>query len=265
MSKSVKIQDSPEYKAFKENFEATMDAMEKDPEFAQMKLPEEWERDFKETMEATWEEERQRKKKRIGKRIAIAAGVTLVTLAGLNLGVQQVQGEGLVEFFQKTFHLNGKQYTTINMGEEVSMNEDLGEVDMYLEGDTLEEIYDSLHAKLKRPMFYVTYIPNGYHIELAQYNQTYDVLNVTLRNADDMYIYIYQQQQIDEFSYGTANEEEKIAVIENQNINQKVAIYKSIQDESLSVDIKEREMYLAIRCSTSVDECTKIVKSIEFY
>ena len=54
MSKSVKIQDSPEFKAFKENFEATMDAMEKDPEFAQMKLPEEWERDFKETMESTW-------------------------------------------------------------------------------------------------------------------------------------------------------------------------------------------------------------------
>ena len=108
MSKSVKIQDGPKFKAFKENFEATMDAMEKDPEFAQMKLPEEWERDFKETMEATWEEERQRKKKRIGKRIAIAAGVTLVTLAGLNLGVQQVQGEGLVEFFQRSFNLGGK-------------------------------------------------------------------------------------------------------------------------------------------------------------
>ena len=108
MSKSVKIQDSPKFKAFKENFEATMDAMEKDPEFAQMKLPEEWERDFKETMEATWEEERQRKKKRIGKRIAIAAGVTLVTLAGLNLGVQQVQREGLVEFFQRSFNLGGK-------------------------------------------------------------------------------------------------------------------------------------------------------------
>ena len=124
MSKSVKIQDSPEFKAFKENFEATMDAMEKDPEFAQMKLPEEWERDFKETMEATWEEERQRKKKRIGKRIAIAAGVTLVTLAGLNLGVQQVQGEGLVEFFQRTFNLGGKQYTTVDAGEDVGFQVD---------------------------------------------------------------------------------------------------------------------------------------------
>lgn len=108
MSKSVKIQDSPEFKAFKENFEVTMDAMEKDPEFAQMKLPEEWERDFKETMEATWEEERRKKKKRIWKRTAIAAGVMLVTLAGLNLGVQQVQREGLVEFFQRSFNLGGK-------------------------------------------------------------------------------------------------------------------------------------------------------------
>ncbi|MGN0250860.1 MAG: DUF4367 domain-containing protein [Oliverpabstia sp.] len=264
MSKSVKIQDSPEFKEFKENFDAMMDAMEKDPEFAKMKIPEEWEQDFKETLEATGEKERQRKKNRIGKRIVIAAGVTLVTLAGLNLGVQQVQGEGLVEFFQRTFNLGGKQYTTFDVGEDMGMNEDSGVVDIFLEGDTLEEVYDSLHDILKRPMFYVTYIPDGYHIELAQYSETYDVLNITLISGENV-IHIYQQQQIDEFSYGTANEKENIAVIDNENINQKIIINRSIQDESLSVDIKENQMYLAIRCMTPIEECKKIVESIKYY
>lgn len=263
MSKSVKIQDSPEFKALKENFETTMDAMEKDPEFAQMKLPEEWERDFKETMEATWEEERQRKKKRIGKRIAIAAGVTLVTLAGLNLGVQQVQGEGLVEFFQRTFNLNGKQYTTINVGEEAGMNEDTSVVDMYLEGDTLEEVYDSLHRILKRPMLYITYVPEGYAVELAQYNETYDVLNITLAKGNQL-IYIYQRQQIDDISTGIANEEESYIDIKNNNLNQDISICKSLQDESLSFDVKMDKTYLAVRCMSSLEECKAIAESIMY-
>lgn len=264
MSKSVKIQDSPEFKEFKENFEATMDVMEKDPEFAQMKLPEEWERDFKETMEATWEEERQKKKKRIGKRIAIAAGVTLVTLAGLNLGVQQVQGEGLVEFFQRAFHLNGKQYTTFDAGEEVEILEDEGVVDVSLEGSTLDEVYESLFELLKRPMLYITYVPKGYSIELAQYNETYDALNVVLTNGREM-IYVYQRQHIDNISYGSLSEEEKFVTIKNENLNQDIGIYKSTQDDSLSFDIMENQMYLAVRGTISLEECKKMAESIVFY
>ena len=187
MSKSVKIQDSPEFKAFKENFEATMDAMEKDPEFAQMKLPEEWERDFKETMEATWEEERQRKKKRIGKRIAIAAGVTLVTLAGLNLGVQQVQGEGLVEFFQKTFHLNGKQYTTVNTGQSIEF-ETNEEEEIIFSHQYLSEVYKELREELKTSIIQVSYVPENYEVEEAKYDRLYNLLNVRL-GCDEGYIY----------------------------------------------------------------------------
>lgn len=264
MSKSVKIQDSPEFKEFKENFEATMDVMEKDPEFAQMKLPEEWERDFKETMEATWEEERQRKKKRIGKRIAIAAGVTLVTLAGLNLGVQQVQGEGLVEFFQRTFNLNGKQYTIIDAGEEANIQEDMSVVDTYLHGDTLEQVYSSLYDILKRPMLYVAYAPEGYVVELAQYNETYDVLNLTLKKGSQV-IYIYQRQQVDDISTGIAYEEENCITVKNNNLNQDIDINESLQDNSLSFDVKQDNTYLAVRCMVSLEECEKIAKSITFF
>ena len=263
MSKSVKIQDSPEFKAFKENFEATMDAMEKDPEFAQMKLPEEWERDFKETMEATWEEERQRKKKRIGKRIAIAAGVTLVTLAGLNLGVQQVQGEGLVEFFQRTFHLNGKQYTTFEE-DTIEILEDTDIKDLDLNGDTLNEVYDELKDTVKRPIIYITYMPEGYIVKEARYNKTYSVLNIALNNSED-WIYIFQQEHYKEANTGVINENVESTCVYNETINKDVYIYQSTQDYYVSFSLKEENCFLAVRCNLPLDECEKIIKSIKYY
>lgn len=263
MSKSVKIQDSPEYKAFKENFEVTMDAMEKDPEFAQMKLPEEWERDFKETMEATWEEERQKKKKRIGKRIAIAAGVTLVTLAGLNLGVQQVQGEGLVEFFQKTFHLNGKQYTMFDVGEELPMDEENESADIYFEATTLSEVNEQVRDKLGLPMFGFQYFPEGYEIDVAQYNKTYNMLNIDLYNENEV-IYIFQQQQFDMLNSGVINDTEIYTEVYNDNLDQKIVIYHCTQDDFLSFSIVYEHTFLVIRCNISLEECAKIAEGICF-
>ena len=266
MSKSVKIQDSPEFKAFKENFEATMDAMEKDPEFAQMKLPEEWERDFKETMEATWEEERQRKKKRIGKRIAIAAGVTLVTLAGLNLGVQQVQGEGLVEFFQKTFHLNGKQFNFYGADDkQIELQLDENAEDIYFEATSLEEVYLSMHELLKQSMMYIDYLPAGYEIDEALYNKTYDMLNIDLKNENKQSIYILHQYQYEELTLGSANEDELCTEVENSSIGQKIPIYKSVRDGSYSFNINTNHMLLVVRCDTSLEECIKIVESVKYY
>lgn len=261
MSKSVKIQDSPKFKAFKENFEATMDAMEKDPEFAQMKLPEEWERDFKETMEATWEEERQRKKKRIGKRIAIAAGVTLVTLAGLNLGVQQVQGEGLVEFFQRTFNLGGKQYTTVDAGEDVGFQVDENEEEIIFSCTSLSEAYEDLREEIKTSMLQVTYLPENCEIEEAKFDKFYDLFNVKL-SCNEEYIYIYQQQQIKEIGQGYITEDEICDTAYNEKLEINIPIYRSLQDNSYSFSVNYRNMVLVVRCNVSVQECVKIAENI---
>lgn len=262
MSKSVKIQDSPEFKAFKENFEATMDAMEKDPEFAQMKLPEEWERDFKETMEATWEEERQRKKKRIGKRIAIAAGVTLVTLAGLNLGVQQVQGEGLVEFFQRTFHLNGKQYTTFDVGENVEVEIDENDDEIILSHESLKEVYKELQNVKRASILQILYVPPECKIEEAKFDKMYDLLNVKL-SCDEGYIYIYQQQQTDETAQGYIDEEEKCSTVFNSQIDVNIPIYKSVQDNSFTFSIKYEYTFMLVKSNLSLTECEKMAESID--
>lgn len=264
MSKSVKIQDSPEYKAFKENFEVTMDAMGKDPEFAQMKLPEEWERDFNETMEATWKEERQRKKKRIGKKIAIAAGVTLVTLAGLNLGVQQVQGEGLVEFFQRAFHLENKQYMIVESQDNYSMDIDEGTLDTYFYADTIEDLNMQLHEKMKTPIFYTEYIPDGYTITEVRYNEPYNIINYLFEKGEKT-IYISQIRQYTEIASGNVNDKIKYTEVENKNIGKLIDVYQSVQDGSVSFSIELNNIYFTINCSDSLDECLKIAENINYY
>lgn len=264
MSKSVKIQDSPEFKEFKENFEATMDVMEKDPEFAQMKLPEEWERDFKETMEATWEEERQKKKKRIGKRIAIAAGVTLVTLAGLNLGVQQVQGEGLVEFFQRTFNLNGKQYTTFDVGEEFAMNKDENVEEMHFDASNIEELNELVRQELKKPIFYVHYIPEEFELIDAIYYPAYDIVNYNFMYNSDV-IYISQNQQYNEITSGNMNEELECDSVDNKKINQTIKIYQSINEQGFSFKVEMDHSYLIVNSMSTLEVCKKIAESIDYH
>lgn len=264
MSKSVKIQDSPEFKEFKENFEATMDVMEKDPEFAQMKIPEEWERDFKETMEATWEKERQKKKKRIGKRIAIAAGVTLVTLAGLNLGVQQVQGEGLVEFFQRTFNLDNKQYMTVESENNFDMDIDEGTSDIYFYAGSIDDLNMQLHEVMKTPMFYTEYIPEGYVISEVIYNKSYNIINYLFENGEKT-IYISQIRQYAEIASGNVNDKIKYTEVENKNIGKSIDVYQSVQDGSVSFSIELNNIYFNVNCSDSLDESLKIAENINYY
>lgn len=263
MDKSIKIQDQPEFREYKENFEATKEAMEKDPEFAKLRLPDRWEEDFQETIEAPWKREQQRKKKRIVKRLSIAAGVTIVTLASLNLGVQQVQGEGLVEFFQRTFHLNGKQYTTFDI-ETSEIIEDNDVKDIELNASTLDKVYEELKTIVKRPMLYITYVPEEYIVEEALYNTTYGVFNVTLNNGND-WIYIYQQEHYKEANTGVINDNQECICVYNDNINEDVSIYQSAQDDYISFSIKVENIFLAVRCNLPLDECENVVKSINYY
>lgn len=264
MSKSVKIQDSPEFKEFKENFEATMDVMEKDPEFAQMKLPEEWERDFKETMEATWEKERQKKKKRIGKRIAIAAGVTLVTLAGLNLGVQQVQGEGLVEFFQRTFNLDNKQYMTVESENNFDMDIDEGTLDTYFYADSIKDLNMQLHEAMKTPMFYTEYIPEGYTISEVRYSRSYNIIYYLFKNGEKT-IHVSQMRQYDEVASGNVTAEIEYGKVDNKNLGKTIIVYQSVQDNSVSFSIEMNNIYFTVNCLDSLEEVLKIAENIDYY
>lgn len=270
MIRKQKIEDSPEFRYFEEHFDEMMEEMEKDSESQSFEIPEEWDRSFRKTIEETVEREEKKKSRkekllRWGSRaVAAAAGVALVMFIGMNFSAVQVQGEGLLDVFQKMFDVNGKQYTTFGVGEEVDMDIEEEATDIYFEAATLEEAYQQIHEELKMPMFYVTYIPEGYELQEVQYNTKYDILNIILCRDENM-IYISQQQQFNEMSVGNLNEEEKCAEVSNDNLDQIIEIYESIQNNYLVFNIQTNHNIVNVNCNISIDEVKKIAKSIEFY
>lgn len=270
MIRKQKIEDSPEFRYFEEHFDEMMEEMEKDSESQSFEIPEEWDRSFRKTIEETVEREEKKKSRkekllRWGSRaVAAAAGIALVMFIGMNFSAVQVQGEGLLDVFQKIFDTNEKQHVTFGIGEEVDMSEDEEINEIYYNATTLNEAYEQIHEEIKMPMFYVTYIPEGYKLEEASYNKTYNTLNIRLYNGYDT-IYILQQQQYDEVGLGILSKEEKCLEVTNSNIDQVIQIYKSIQDESFAFTVKIDQMLLAVNCNVSLDETQKIAESIVFH
>lgn len=269
MIKKRKVEDSPEFRYFEENFDEIIKEMEEDPELQNLKIPDEWDMRFRKTIEDTIE--REEKKKNVkekmlkwGSRVAVvAASVVLVMLVGMSMSAVTVQGEGLLDVFQKMFDMNGDQHTTFGVGEEVGMSEDAEITEIYFEASTLEDAYEKIREELKMPMYYTTYVPDGYEIKEVKYNKDYNVLNLKLNNGQDD-LYISQQFQFDEMSSGIINEKEKCTEVSNGNINQKIEIYKSVHDNSLTFNVTYNHVFCAVRGYLSIEECRKIAENIEF-
>lgn len=269
MIRKQKIEDSPEFRYFEEHFDEMMEEMEKDSESQSFEIPEEWDRSFRKTIEETVEREEKKKSRkekllRWGSRaVAAAAGIALVMFIGMNFSAVQVQGEGLLDVFQKMFDMNGNKHTTFSVGEEVEMSEDEELHEVYFEASTLGDAYEKLREELKMPMFYITYIPEEFGVEKVTYNEMYNILNIQLKR-DKNTIFISQQQQFDEVTTGILNEAKKCAEIKNDKINQTIKVYGSVQDESFAFCIELNHMMLVVNCNISLEEVEKIVESIEF-
>lgn len=270
MIKKRKVEDSPEFRYFEENFDEIIKEMEEDPELQNLKIPDEWDMRFRKTIEETIE--REEKKKNVkekmlkwGSRVAVvAASVVLVMLVGMNMSAVTVQGEGLLDVFLEKLNLNGNQHNTYDLGEKVEVDSEEECEDVYFEANTLEDAYQKIRGELKMPMFYITYIPKGYELEEVMYNRAYNILNIKLYNGENT-IYISQQQQFDEVTTGILNEGNKSEEVVNKELNQTIDIYESIQDNHLTFGIKNNNIFLVVRCNVTMEECKKIAEGVQFH
>ena len=95
MKKNEKIQDSPEFQYYKDDFENFKKEMEDDKEYADLKMPDGWEQDFAKTIDDTLDGNERKRRNRIVKRIVgVAAAVVLIMVVG-NFTAESVSGEGL--------------------------------------------------------------------------------------------------------------------------------------------------------------------------
>lgn len=264
MNKRNDLETGSEFEYSDDYFEKILEEMENDPEFQNFTVPDEWDREFRKTIEETLKKEKRKKMKRYVKIATMAACAVLAVTAGLNMRMEEVQGEGLLEVFQNTFNLNGKQYTTFDVGEKVDFYTEEEQDEVYFEITTLDDVYRQIREELKVPMFYMTYIPDGYNITEAKYSKVYNVLELKFEN-DMNTIYISQHQQVDEIAAGIENEEEKCLEVKNEKLDQKIFIFQSIQDNNFVFNIKVNHDLFVMRASTSLEECEKIAENLDFY
>ena len=266
MKKQDKIQDSPEFKQYKAGFENFVKGMEDDKEYADLKIPEGWEQDFARTMNDTLDgNERKRRNKIIKRIVGVAAAVVLVVAVG-NLTAEQVSGENLLEMFMNRFTVGEREHDIYGTNNEIEIDEDNNEMYLYFDGTGLDDISKQIRNELKSPMFYLGYVPDGFTVKEAIYEKSYRIINIELVNEDSEHIYIFQQKQIDDTASGTMKEDIKESiVISNKKLNNQIAIYEGIHDNSWLFEVKVNTDLLTINTSIAKEECIKIAENIEYY
>lgn len=264
MGKKDKIKNSAEFKYFEEHYDEIMEEFEKDNESADYKIPDEWDQRFRKTIEDTIKREERKKVYTIFKVVGVVAAAIFVLLVG-NFAVEQVNGEGLLEIFQNSFALGDKQHTTYGTNNEIEFDTDNNSSYIYFSGTTLEEVSDQIRAEVKCPIFYLSYVPEGFIVEEAIYEKEYRMINIKLSKGEE-YIYIFQQKQVDDISFGFVEEEKKeIALLSNEKLTNPIHIYEGFQDDSLLIEVKENSDLLNIDATISKESCIKIAENIEYH
>lgn len=266
MRKKNQIQDSPEYKYFEENFDALMSEMEQDKESECFEIPDEWDQEFRKVIKETIDKnkrEREKRKKSFLKIVGIVTAAMVVLLVG-NFTVEQVNGEGLLEIFKNRFINGNKQYTTYGTNNQIEFETDNDPNYIYFSGPTLENVSDQIRDEIKCPIFYLSYIPDGFVVEEATYEKEYRMINIKLSKGEE-YIYIFQQKQVDDISFGVVTERNVSMSIYNKNLDKDIKIYDAYQDNNWSVELGKNNDLLTLFISTSKEDCMKIAENIKYY
>lgn len=264
MGKKDKIKNSAEFKYFEEHYDEIMEEFENDNESADYKIPDEWDQRFRKTIEDTIKREERKKLYGIFKVVGVVTAAIFVLLVG-NFAVEQVNGEGLLEIFQNSFALGDKQHTTYGTNNEIEFSEEENENIIYFSGDSLDDISEQIREEIKCPMFYLGYIPDGFSVEEATYEMEYRMINIKLSKGEE-YIYIFQQKQVDDISFGFVEEEKReIALLNNEELSNPIYIYDGFQDKSWLIEVKENNDLLNVDASTSKEDCMKIAENIEYH
>lgn len=265
MNKRNDLETGSEFEYSDDYFEKILEEMENDPEFQNFTVPDEWDREFRKTIEETLKKEKRKKMKRYVKIGTMAACAVLAVTAGLNMRMEEVQGEGLLEVFQNTFNLNGKQYMMYDSDENFGMDfEEEDSPDIAFEADTLSEIYDRIHQELKRPMFYTEDVFGKYEIKEASYNATYHILNIELETSEGS-VFLFQEQKLDENSSSVMLNEEERGQVYNKNLDKTIMIYKSDQSSFYTFSIKEEQNIFTFQGAISLEQCKKLAESVSFH
>lgn len=262
MSKKNIVTEDEDFRYLEENFEEMMKEMEKDKETHEYQIPQIWDYDFRKTIDETLEKEQCKRSRKRMRNLSIAAGIALVTLVGVDRSLVAVQGDGIKEVVEGVFEFEDKNVVTFGTTEETTV-EEAETYEIYFDTTSLETTYEQIREELKMPMFYVSYVPEGYKLTEAKYDKAYRFLNLKFEEGEKK-IYFSQQQVTDLKATGIATDEKKCASVLNEKLNCQISIFQSEQDNTYVFTIEEGTLALYGSVSGSLEECKKILENIIF-
>ena len=264
MSRRKDVFNSPEYRHIEENLDDILKELEGDEETRNMTMPEEWDKDFREILEKVNEENRQRHRKKLRRTIAAAAAVLIVSVPVIGfVGTETVEGDGILELFEKNIFMNGRRYGMTGTNEEGLDIDNQNLNEKVFSATNIDELNEEIRQELKHPFYVVQWIPNGFEVRNATYNTVFNTLNIELYNGEK-YIYISQQFTVDLETQSNITQDEKVGIVENVEMALSIEIYKSQADESLSFSIVKDNARFDCYMETALDECEKLAKNIVY-
>lgn len=259
------MQEDQEVLFFRDHFDEMMEWMEADKTKRDFAIPEEWDQDFRETMAETFGKKERKGKRQwqLRKSLRMAAAVVLAVSIGVGASTETVYGQGWLEVLQKTFDLKNKGYVTFDTNDGGQTLADMNSEEIFFSTESLDIAYEQIRQEMLMPMFYVEYFPEGYVLTEAKYDKNFQILNLKVENKERA-IYILQQQVIDNNATGLIMGDTEAVVIENSNLDQKIEIYQSVQDETLVFGIQNSTMMMSFSGAITLDECKKVAESIVY-
>lgn len=261
MSKKNIVEEDSEFRYLEEHFEEMMEEMKKDKLTQDFQISQEWDRKFRKTIDETLEELRKKSRQRKIKNAVVAAGVILAATACVDCSMVAVQGEGLLDIVESVFDSGDRNTVTFGTMTEEGMGEEQNEI--YFDISSLETAYEQIRQELRIPMFYISYVPEGYCLAEATYDKIYRVLNLKFENEGKQ-IYISQQQILDGKATGVEADDEQCGSVFSKSLKCQIPIYKSEQDDTYVFSIKKETMVFYCSMEESLQECKKILESICF-
>lgn len=263
MSRRKDVFNSPEYRHIEENLDDILKELEGDEETRNMTMPEEWDKDFREILEKVNEENRQRHRKKLRRTIAAAAAVLIVSVPLIGfVGTETVEGDGILELIENVVNFNGRQYDTLGTSENYAINE-IESDEIIFTATKLEELNSQIDAKLSTPFFEIEWVPERFSICEAVYNKKFDVLNVEFSDGKTN-IFFSQQTTLEEGAKSNVTEDDKVDVVQNENLDQNIYIYRNIVEEGLSFAINTGNSRLNCYANIPLNECKQIAESIKY-
>lgn len=262
MSKRKDVFNSPEYRHIEDHLDEILKELEGDEETRDMTMPEAWDQDFREVLERVKKENKQRHRRKIRRTLAAAAAVVILLIPVMGiLGPETVEGDGVMELFEKTFVMNGKRYGMTGTNEEGLNLDDQNPNEKVFSATSMQELNQQIAQELKHPFYIIEWVPEGFKVKDAIYNTVFDILNIELSDGKK-YIYISQQFAVDSEMQSNITQDKRVGVVENSTFGLPIEIYQSQSDDGLSFCLIINNTRVDCYMETTLGECKKLAESI---